>query len=84
MTVLRSGKTCDAFLAASARNFWYVTAVHDIDVRYTNISGASNQVADTLSRWQGSQAQIEFLYSQIPQPVWLPVSMDLLDLDLYL
>ena len=49
VTVLRSGKTCDAFLAASARNIWYVTTIHDIEV-----------------------------------PVWLPVSMDLLELDPYL
>ena len=61
VTVLRSGKTRDAFLAASARNIWYVTAIHDIEVQYTHISGARNQVADTLSRWQGSVAQIKFL-----------------------
>ena len=84
VTVLRSGKTCDAFLAASARNIWYVTAIHEIEVQYTHISGARNQVADTLSRWQGSVAQIEFLQSQISHPVWLPVSMDLLELDPYL
>ena len=84
VTVLKSGRTHDTFLATSARNIWYVTAIHDIEVQYTHISGASNQVADTLSRWQGSLAQVEFLYSQIPHPVWLPVSMDLLDLDPYL
>ena len=82
--VLKSGKTCDAFLAASARNIWYVRAIHDIEVQYTHISGASNQVADTLSRWQGSAAQIDFLHSQISHLVWIPVSMDLLDLDPYL
>ena len=82
--VLSSCRTRDAFLAASARNIWYVTAIHDIELQYTHISGGSNQVADTLSRWQGSATQIEFLHSQITHPVWLPVSMDLLDLDPYL
>ena len=84
MTVLKSGKTRDAFLAASTRNIWYVTAIHDIEVQYSHISGARNQVAETLSRWQDTAAQIEFLHSQIPHPVWLPVSMDILDLDPYL
>ena len=65
-TVLRSGKTCDSFLAVSARNICYVTAIHDIDVQYTHISGASNQMADTLSRWQGSAAQIVFTFSNTP------------------
>ena len=81
VTVLKSGKTRDACLAISARNIWYVTAIHDIEIQYTHISGARNQVADTLSRWQGSVAQIEFLHSQISYPVWLPVLMDLLELD---
>ena len=31
--VLTTGKTCDAFLAASARNIWYVTAVRDMEVQ---------------------------------------------------
>ena len=84
VTVLKSGKTRDAFLAASARNIWYVTAIHDIEVQYTHICGARNQVADTLSRWQGSVTQIEFLHSQISHPVGLPVSMDLLEMDPYL
>ena len=77
VTVLKSGKAHDAFLAASARNIWYLTAVHDIDVQYSHMKRASNQ-------WQGSVEQVKFLYSQICDPVWLPVSVDLLDLDPYL
>ena len=84
VTALKSGKTCDAFLAASARNILYLTAVRDIDIQYSHIQGASNQFADTLSRWQGSVEQVQFLYSQICDPVWLPVSVNLLDLDPYL
>ena len=56
--VLKSGKTRDAFLAASARNIWYLTTVHDIDIQYSHIKGTSNQLADTLSRWQGSVQQL--------------------------
>ena len=44
--VLMTGKTCDAFLAASAGNIWYVTAIHDMEFQYKHVSGASNQVAD--------------------------------------
>ena len=84
VTVLKSGKTRDAFLAASARNIWYLTALFDIDLQFTHIRGASNQLADILSRWQGSDQQIEFLNSQVSNPVWLQVSVDLLDLDPYL
>ena len=84
VTVLKSGKTRDAFLAASARNIWYLAVVHDVDIQYSHIQGASNQLANTLSRWQGSVQQLQFLHSQICDPVWLPVSMDLLDMDPYL
>ena len=65
VTVLKSGKTRDAFLAASARNIWYLTALYDIDLQFTHIRGASNQLADILSRWQGSNQQIKFLNSQV-------------------
>ena len=58
--------------------------IHDMEVQYKHVSGASNQVADTLSRWQGSPAQVEFLYSQVSNPQWLNVTVDLLELDPYL
>ena len=83
MTVLKSGKTRDVFLAACARNIWCFTAIHDIDVQYTHIKGANNQLADILSRWQGSLDQVPFLHSHICDPVWLPVSENLLELDPY-
>ena len=51
VTVLTTGKTRDAFLAACARNIWYFTAIHDMEVQYKHVSGASNQVADVFSRW---------------------------------
>ena len=84
VTVLTTGKTRDAFLAACARNIWYVTAIHDIEVQYKHVSGVNNQVADILSRWQGSPAQIEFLHTQVPNAQWLNVTVDLLELDPYL
>ena len=84
VTVLMTGKTHDAFLAACTSNIWYVTAIHDMGVQYKHVNGVNNQVADILSRWQGSPAQVEFLYAQAPNPQWLNVSVDLLELDPYL
>ena len=70
VTVLMTGKMCDAFLAASARNIWYVTASHDMEVQYNHVSGASNQLVDVLSIWQGVPAQVAFLHFQILNPQW--------------
>ena len=55
-----------------------------MEVQYKHVSEVNNQVADILSRWQGSPAQVEFLYSQVPNLQWLTVSVDLLELDPYL
>ena len=44
VTVLTTGKTRDAFLAACASNIWYVTAIHDMGVQYKHVNGVNNQV----------------------------------------
>ena len=79
ITVLRSGKTHDAFLAACAWNIWYTTAIHNIDVQFSHIREVENTVADLLSRWQGSPQQKQILHSHIKTPKWLAVSKDMLD-----
>ena len=79
--VLTSGKTRDPFLGAFARNVWMVTAQADIDVRYSHIPGCQNNVADLLSRWQGTSAQIKSLHAYIDSPIWVPVSENVLTLD---
>ena len=53
----------------------------DIDLQYTHIRGTDKKVADILSRWQGTREQIYWLYSHVQQPIWLKVSLDMLDLD---
>ena len=65
---MRSGKTCDAFLAASAQNIWYTTAIHDIDAQFSHIKGIDNTVADLLYRWQGSPLQVQLLHSHFKEP----------------
>ena len=81
VTVLKSGKTRDLYLAACARNIWYASTRSDIDIQYAHIRGSENGVADTLSRWQGTIDQVNYLHSNVGQPIWLPVSYEMLDLD---
>ena len=81
VTVLKSGKTRDPYLAACARNVWYASARSDIDIQYAHIRASENGVADTLSRWQGTIDQVNYLHSNVGQPIWLPVSHEMLDLD---
>ena len=81
VTVLKSGKTRDPYLAACARNIWFESALVDIDLQYAHIRGVDNKVADVLSRWQGSIQQTQWLQSQVGMPIWLNVSYQLLELD---
>ena len=79
--VLKTGRTRDQYLAACGHNVWYESAMSDIDLQYNHIRGTENKVADLLSRWQGTREQIDWLYSHVQQPIWLKVSLDMLDLD---
>ena len=78
VSVLRTGKTRDPYLAACARNIWYASAASDIELQYAQIRGLDNKIAE---RWQGSIQQIQWLHSHVVNPVWLHVSYDLLELD---
>ena len=80
VSVLKTGRTRDPYLAACGRNIWYESAMSDIDLQYTHIRGTDNKIADVLSRWQGTTEQISWLYSHIHQPIWLEVSLDMLNL----
>ena len=81
VTVLKNGKARDPYLAACMLNIWFECALSDIDLQYAHIRGIDNEVADVLSRWQGSIEQTQWLHSQISIPVWLNVSHHLLELD---
>ena len=65
VSVLKTGKTRDPYLAACGRNIWYESAMSDIDLQYTYIRGTENKVADILSRWQGTREQIQWLHSHV-------------------
>ena len=71
VTVLKTGKIRDPYLAACTCNIWHASALSDIDLQYAHIRGVDNKVSDVLSRWQGSAEQIQRLYLQVDTPIWL-------------
>ena len=79
--VLSAGKARDPYLGACARNVWYIAALADIDLQYVHVLGKNNVVADLLSRWQNTVANVNQLQALISDPVWLPVSVDMLEID---
>ena len=81
VTVLKTGKTRDPYLAACACNIWYVSAISDVDLQYVHIRAVDNNVADVLSRLQGSVEQMQWLHSQVERPIWLQVFYELLEID---
>ena len=81
--VLRSGRARDPILATCARNIWLLTAIFNIQLTVTHIPGAQNEVADLLSRWQGTDTQINKLSSYIHNYQWMPVHLDHTNLNEY-
>ena len=81
VAVLRNSRTKDAFLAACARNIWLMTAWYDLEVNYVHIKGKNNVIADLLSRWCPTAKNIVKLSSHIPDPLWLEVPSEFLELD---
>ena len=79
--VLSGGKATDPFLGACARNTWYLAALVDVHLQYTHVLEKNNCVADLLSRWQNSQANIQVLQSLVPNAVWLPTEVTFTDVD---
>ena len=52
-----------------------------LDLQYTHIRGVDNKVTDALSRWKGTADQWQLLGLHVVHPVWLQVSLDMLELD---
>ena len=81
--VLRSGRARDPILATCARNIWLLTAIFNIQLTVTHIPGVQNEVADLLSRWKGTDSQVNTLSSLIPNYHWMPVHLDHTNLNEY-
>ena len=80
--VLNSGRTCDPFLGACARNIWFQAALGDVDVKYVHVLGNNNQTADLLSRWDFSADHYNKLSKLVENPLWLNVSHQMLFIDI--
>ena len=80
VAVLTHSKTKDPFLATCARNVWLLVALYDLETTYVHIKGKNNVVADLLSRWVPTIENIHKLQSYIPDPLWINVPDDILDL----
>ena len=71
--VLSSGATRDPYLAAMARNIWLVTTLHECKLTVTHIPGKQNIVADVLSRWRGTDRDVQLLKENVIHHVWCDV-----------
>ena len=58
-----------------------MAALSDIDLQYVHVLGKNNVVADLLSRWQFSGANVTQLKKLVHNPVWLPVSIDMIEIN---
>ena len=81
VSVLTSGRTRDALLAAIARNILMETAAHGICLRTVHISGKDNQVADNLSRFFLGNVYKERLYNLLVCPIWVRVPHNALNIN---
>ena len=79
--VLNAGRARDPYFGACARNIWYMAALSDIDLQYVHVLGKNNMVDDLLSRWQFSSANVTQIETLVHNPVWLPVSIDMLEIN---
>ena len=72
--VLNSGHTRCPHLGAIARNIFMKAAKNDIALHIVHIPGKENNIADLLSRWDGSNAHKIKLDSLISDYQWKEVS----------
>ena len=79
--VFNSGRVVDPFLGACGNNIWLETAVHNIDVVYVHILDKQNEAAHLFSRSSVSGQSQSKLMDLIQDPVWVPVTLDLLQVD---
>ena len=81
VSVMTTGKTRDALLAAIARNILMETSKHDICLRTVHINGKDNHIADNLSRLSLGNIHRERLHQLLEHPTWVQVPSDALDIN---
>ena len=82
--VLQSGKTKDSYLATCARNVWMLASIFNIHIDFFHISGKNNEVADLLSRWNGTINAQQKLVKHVPNYQWIHTHPDLTCLNFYI
>jgi len=73
VAICQNGRSRDPYLAAMARNIWWLTATCDIDLQIVHISGHNNKIADTLSRWHLKSTDHRALFKYMSSPKWFHV-----------
>ena len=79
--ICTNGYTRDMTLATYVRILWLITAKFDIELVVTHIKGKDNIMADTLSRWSGSDNDYKVLGQCLKNPKWHNVNPELFDMD---
>jgi len=84
VTVLNSGRCKKTFLNTCLREIWYLSAVHEFELRAVHIPGLTNTDADLLSRWDSCSAsgRDKFLQRASRDSLMdVPVTADMFHLD---
>ena len=81
VAILNSGATRDLTLAAIARNIFMESAKCDISLSVIHILGKDNPIADLLSRWYITDKANTKLRDMIPQPRWVNIPSNILEID---
>ena len=81
VSILNSGATRDLTLAAIARNIFMELAKCDINLSVIHILGKDNHIADLLSRWYITDNANKQLGEMVPQPRWINVPSNMLNID---
>ena len=68
-------------LGACPRNIWYFTDMYDIDMTYVHVIRKHNIIVDGLSKRKNSEVDQRLLFSQLQDPFWVVVSLELLEFD---
>ena len=81
VSILNSGATRDLTLAAIARNILMESAKCDVNLSVIHILGKNKHIADLLSRWYITDNANKQLGEMVPQPRWVNVPSNMLDVD---
>ena len=75
--VLNTGKARGSVLAMCARNIWLISAMFNIQFKFTHILGKQNSLVDLLSRYTGQPGDYDKLFTLCPHASWIPSHLDL-------